>query len=166
MMRTMMSSGRVSYLDREPLCDLEGAEGKAWTLRLGLGLPQAGLRHDFQEVPLTVSVTCEDGECAVSETVTYEGKGSQWIDELVRCSDPAIDAQVSLTLDVFTKCLMIAGYDRNEAATIRSRVTASDGLSVSPAYLGDWETQSDSERHRTLCAVMEVDDPLTPALGD
>src|ERR1039458_227537 len=120
----MMSSRRLSYLDREPLCDLGDAGDRTWSLRLGLGLPQAGLRPGFQEVPLTVSVVDEEGEPAVSDTLLYEGKGSKWIDELVRCSDPAIDAQVSFTVDVFTKCLMGAGYDRNEAAAIRSQVVA------------------------------------------
>jgi len=113
-----------------------------------------------------VSVVDEEGEPAVSETLLYEGKGAQWIGELVRCSDPAIDAQVGFTLDVFVKCLMSAGYDRNEASEIRSRMVARDGLEVPPAYLGDWDTQSDEERHRSLCAVMEVDDPLDSTLGD
>jgi len=157
----LQSRPRPTYLDREPLCDLSDAEDKKWSLQLGLGLPLPG-RQQYHEVPLTISVVNENGECAVEETSLYEGEGTKWLGQLVRDADPAIDAQVGMALDVFTKCLMNAGYDRNEAAAIRSNVASRDGLHVPDDYLGDWATQSDDERHRTLCAVMEVDDPLSP----
>jgi hypothetical protein len=156
---------RISYLARDPLCDLSEAECKEWSLQLGLGQPQPG-KHERQGVSLTVSVVSEDGECAVQEVNLYEGEGSKWLSELILDSDPAIDAQVGLALDVFTQCLMTAGYGRDEAALIRGRVASADGLHVPSGYIGDWATQSDDERHRTLCAVMEVTDPFSPSLSD
>jgi hypothetical protein len=106
-----------------------------------------------------IRIVDAEGECAACVEHFHDLSIGEDALGCFDCVDLGI--QCAIALDAFSECLIGRGYTREEAVSLRNAVSIPE--TIAERGHPTWGYMTDEERHRAICARLNIADPWSTA---